>query len=77
MLNKIFCIYNADGSFEEKDLKQMLINCEKNDFVFASRYLRGVAVMMIQLLHMFGNKFFSLVGRLLFSLNLTIFCIHM
>ena len=55
---KYFCIYNADGSFEEKDLKQMLINCEKNDFVFASRYLRGVAVMMIQLLHMLVINFF-------------------
>lgn len=68
---KYFCIYNADGSFEEKDLKQMLINCEKNDFVFASRYLRGGGSDDDTIVTYVGNKFFSLVGRLLFSLNLT------
>ena len=26
---KYFCIYNADGSFEEKDLSKMLVKCEK------------------------------------------------
>ena len=38
---EFFCIFNADGSFENKDLEKMLIKCENKDFVFASRYLEG------------------------------------
>ena len=33
---KYFCIFNADGSFEDKDLKKMLTECENMDFVFSS-----------------------------------------
>ena len=37
---KYFCIFNADGSFNPKELKRMYqkINYKKADFIFASRY---------------------------------------
>ena len=37
---EFFCIINADGSMDPKYLEQMLNDCKKEDFVFASRYLR-------------------------------------
>ena len=68
---KYFCIFNADGSFEYKDLEKMLIKCENNDFVFASRYLRGGGSDDDTIITYIGNKIFSFVGRVLFSLNLS------
>ena len=68
---KYFCIFNADGSFEIKDLEKMLIKCKNNDFVFASRYLRGGGSDDDTMITYIGNKIFSLMGRLLFSLNLS------
>ena len=68
---KYFCIFNADGSFEYKDLEKMLIKCKNNDFVFASRYLRGGGSDDDTIITYIGNKIFSFVGRLLFSLNLS------
>ena len=68
---KYFCIFNADGSFENKDLEEMLEKCENNDFVFASRYLgRGGSDDDTAITYI-GNKIFSLLGRLLFSLKLS------
>ena len=49
----------------------MLIKCKNNDFVFASRYLRGGGSDDDTIITYIGNKIFSLVGRLLFSLNLS------
>ena len=45
-INKIdtdyLCIFNADGSFDPVNLKQMLEKCENGrEFVFASRYSLG------------------------------------
>ena len=68
---KYFCIFNADGSFEIKDLKKMLIKCENKDFVFASRYLEGGGSDDDTIITYIGNKIFSFLGRLLFSLNLS------
>ena len=68
---KYFCIFNADGSFEINDLEKMLIKCKNNDFVFASRYLRGGGSDDDTMITYIGNKIFSLMGRLLFSLNLS------
>ena len=54
-----------------KDLEKMLIKCKNNDFVFASRYLEGGGSDDDTVITYIGNKIFSLVGRLLFSLNLS------
>ena len=67
---KYFCIFNADGSFEIEDLEKMLKKCKNKDFIFASRYLNGGGSDDDTIITYFGNKIFSLIGRLLFSLKL-------
>ncbi len=66
-----FCIINADGSMDPKYLREMLLLCEKKDFVFASRYLKGGGSDDDDVVTFIGNKCFSLIGNLLFSLNLS------
>ena len=65
-----FCIFNADGSFEINDLKKMYDLCSTNDFVFASRYHEGGGSDDDTFVTFVGNKFFSLLGKILFSLEL-------
>ena len=66
-----FCIINADGSMNPSFLSEMLQNCENNDFVFATRYAEGGGSDDDDFITFFGNKFFSLLGNLLFKLNLS------
>ena len=68
---KYFCIFNADGSFEYNDLEKMLIKCKNNDFVFASRYLRGGGSDDDTIITYIGNKIFTLIGKIFFKLTLT------
>ena len=65
-----FCIFNADGSFEKNDLKKMYELCSSNDFIFASRYLQNGGSDDDTLITFIGNKIFSFLGKLLFSLKL-------
>ena len=65
-----FCIFNADGSFEKNDLKKMYELCSNNVFIFASRYLKNGGSDDDTIITFIGNKFFSLLGKLLFSLKL-------
>ena len=53
-----FCIINADGSMDPKYLREMLLLCEKKDFIFASRYLKGGLVMMMISLHLLATNVF-------------------
>ena len=66
-----FCIINADGSMDPKYLREMLLLCENKDFVFASRYLKGGGSDDDDIITFVGNKCFSLIGNLLFNLNLS------
>ena len=66
-----FCIINADGSMDPKYLDEMLTMCADKDFVFASRYLKGGGSDDDDLVTFVGNKIFSLIGNLLFKLNLS------
>tara|TARA_B100000989_G_C19514286_1_gene460784 strand:+ start:1039 stop:1719 length:681 start_codon:yes stop_codon:yes gene_type:complete len=68
---EFFCIINADGSMDPKYLSDMLLLCEKKDFVFASRYLKGGGSDDDDIITFVGNKCFSFIGNLLFSLNLS------
>lgn len=68
---KFFCIFNADGSFEINDLEKMLKSCELIDFVFASRYLKGAGSDDDTITTYIGNKIFSFLGKILFSLDLS------
>ena len=65
------CIFNADGSFDPKYLKNMLKLCENFDYVFASRYLKEAGSEDDTIITKFGNYFFSTLGNFLFSLNLS------
>ena len=65
------CIFNADGSFDPKYLEEMLKMCEKVDYVFATRYLKDGGSEDDTFITKFGNYFFSTLGNVLFSLNLS------
>ena len=65
------CIFNADGSFDPKYLKEMLKMCEKVDYVFATRYLKDGGSEDDTFITKFGNYFFSTLGNILFSLDLS------
>jgi glycosyltransferase involved in cell wall biosynthesis len=66
------CIFNADGSFDPKYLKEMLNLCKENrDFVFASRYMKNGGSDDDTFLTKIGNFIFSMMGNILFSLKLS------
>ena len=65
------CIFNADGSFDPINLNQMLEKCKRgNDFVFASRYSLGGSTKDDTFITFIGNKIFSSIGKIFFSLNI-------
>jgi len=69
---EFLCIFNADGSFNPKDLNKMLSACSNNiDFVFASRYMAGGGSDDDTLLTKVGNFIFSGIGNIFFSLKLS------
>ena len=66
-----FCIINADGSMDPKFLKDMLSHCLDADLVFGSRYITGGGSDDDDLITFTGNKIFTFLGNILFSLNLS------
>ena len=68
---KYFCIFNADGSFDENDLPKMLELNYQYDFVFTSRYSVGGSSEDDTIITYLGNQFFSLLGRIFFSLKIS------
>ena len=69
--SKYFCIFNADGSFEKDDLPTMYTEIQKYDFVYTTRYEKPGGSDDDTILTFFGNKFFSLMGNLFFSLKIS------
>ena len=70
---EFFCIFNADGSFDPAEIHQMY-NKAKNenyDFVFGSRYLENASSDDDTIITLIGNKIFSLLGKVFFSLNIS------
>ena len=68
---KYFCIFNADGSFEHKDLFKMYELMQKNEFVYTTRYETGGGSEDDTIITFIGNKFFSKLGNILFSLKIS------
>ena len=68
---KYFCIFNADGSFEHNDLEKMYHLIHLNDFVFTSRYEKNAGSEDDTIITFIGNKIFSYLGKLLFSLTIS------
>ena len=69
---KYLCIFNADGSFDPKYLPTMLKKNRKNyDLIFASRYKKNGGSKDDTIVTYFGNKIFTLIGNILFKLQLS------
>ena len=70
---KYFSIFNADGSFNPIELKQMyeIIKDDKIKLVFASRYEDNCSSEDDNIITYVGNFFFTKLGKILFGLKIT------
>ena len=70
---KFFCIFNADGSFDPKELDLMINRLEddKYDFVFASRYEKNCGSEDDTFITLIGNYIFTFLGKIFFKLVIT------
>ena len=70
---EFFCIFNADGSFNPKELDQMTrkLKGDKCDFVFASRYDNDCGSDDDTLVTLIGNYIFTFLGKIFFKLEIT------
>lgn len=70
---KYFCIFNADGSFDPKELIGFYNKIQENDydFIFGSRYLKNNQSEDDTLITLIGNKVFSFIGKFFFRLPIT------
>ena len=76
---EFFCIFNADGSFDPKELDLMIkkIKNDKCDFVFASRYEKNCGSDDDTIITLVGNYIFTYLGKIFFKLKVTdILCKH-
>tara|TARA_B100001057_G_scaffold79517_1_gene74678 strand:+ start:998 stop:1669 length:672 start_codon:yes stop_codon:yes gene_type:complete len=70
---ELFCIFNADGSFNPKELSVMQDKIYKDnfDFVFASRYEKNCSSEDDTWVTFVGNFIFSKIGNIFFNLKIT------
>ena len=68
--NDFAFIFNGDGSFDPISINEMVDKSKKNDFIFCSRYLKNAGSDDDTIVTLIGNKIFSLLGKILFNLNL-------
>lgn len=70
---KFFCIFNADGSFDPKELNNMYQKIKNNnlDLLFASRYLKNSSSEDDTIVTFVGNRIFTLLGKIFFSLSIS------
>ena len=68
---KYFCIFNADGSFQSEDIYKMYDLIKINDFVYTSRYENPGGSEDDTIITLIGNKIFTKMGNILFSLKIT------
>ena len=68
-----FCIFNADGSFNPSELKNMYDHAIKGnaDFIFGSRYMSGALSQDDTIITLIGNKIFTFIGKIFFSLPIS------
>ena len=68
-----FCIFNADGSFNPNELQNMYDHAVKEnaDFIFGSRYIKGASSEDDTIITFTGNKIFTLIGKIFFSLPIS------
>ena len=68
-----FCFFNADGSFNPNELKNMYDLAIKGnaDFIFGSRYMSGALSQDDTIITFLGNKIFTFIGKFFFSLQIS------
>lgn len=66
-----FCIFNADGSFDPKELIYMYKQVEICDFVFGSRYQANAGSEDDTIITKIGNFIFTKIGQIFFKLPIT------
>ncbi len=66
-----FCIFNADGSFQPNDLGKLYKLIKKYDFVYTTRYEHPGGSEDDTLITFIGNKIFSKLGNIFFSLKIS------
>lgn len=66
-----FCIFNADGSFDPKELIYMCKQIETCDFVFGSRYQANAGSEDDTIITKIGNFIFTKIGQIFFKLPIT------
>ena len=68
-----FCFFNADGSFNPNELKNMYnLAIKRNaDFIFGSRYMSGALSQDDTIITLIGNKIFTFIGKFFFSLQIS------
>ncbi len=68
-----FCIFNADGSFNPKEIKTMYKKLISNqiDFIFASRYESDCSSEDDTIITYIGNFVFTKIGNIFFNLKIT------
>ncbi len=70
---EFFCIFNADVSFNPKELDPMIkkLKVDKYDFVFASRYEKNCGSDDDTFITFMGNYIFTYLGKIFFKLEIT------
>ena len=68
-----FCIFNADGSFNPIELKNMYDHAIKGnaDFIFGSRYMNDALSEDDTVVTFIGNKIFTFIGKNFFFLPIS------
>ena len=70
---EFLCIFNADGSFNPKELSLLIdkLKNDKYDFVFASRYEKDCGSDDDTFITLTGNYIFTFLGKIFFKLEIT------
>ena len=70
---EFFCIFNADGSFDPKELNNMMekVDVEDFDIVFGTRYEKDCSSEDDTYITYIGNFIFTLLGKIFFKLKVS------
>ena len=69
--NEFGCIFNADHSFDPKDLEKFINQSEKFDFIFATRYQKNSGSDDDDWVTFIGNKCFSFISKRILRIELS------
>ncbi len=69
----LFCIFNADGSFNPNEIKILIDELEekKGDLIFASRYEKNASSDDDTIITLIGNYIFTYIGKIFFNLPIS------